>query len=163
MSDWLTDEDGTNESWLITELARSYRRVFDRRARDIGLTRAQWQILATLRRFPGIHQMELADWLDVQPITLTRHLDRLEKGGWVVRKLDRNDRRLRRLFLTDDSGTVVKRMQALGMQLRREAIAGLGQDEHAALLGALQKIKRNLCAECKKTEKKQQGAENGHA
>lgn len=144
MTDWLTFDDETNESWLITEVARSYRRVFDRRAKDIGLTRAQWQILGWLRRFPGIHQMELADWLDIQPITLTRHLDRLEKGGWVVRKLDRTDRRLRRLYLTEEATTVVKRLRAVAMQLRRETLEGFTEAEHAALVTAIKKIKTNL-------------------
>ncbi|MBP7253293.1 MAG: winged helix-turn-helix transcriptional regulator [Alphaproteobacteria bacterium] len=152
MIDWLTLEDEANESWLITELARSYRRVFDRRAKDIGLTRAQWQILGWLRRYPGIHQMELADSLDIQPITLTRHLDRLERGGWVVRKLDRSDRRLRRLYLTDESSTVVKRMRDLGLQLRQEALAGFTPEEHDALVKSLKKIKSNLCPEAKGTE-----------
>lgn len=152
MIDWLPLEDEANESWLVTELARSYRRVFDRRAKAIGLTRAQWQILGWLRRFPGIHQMELADALDIQPITLTRHLDRLERGGWVVRKLDRNDRRLRRLYLTDESSTVVKRMRDLGLQLRQEALAGFTPEEHAALVSSLKKIKGNLSPDGKETD-----------
>lgn len=152
MIDWLTMEDEVNESWLVTELARCYRRVFDRRAKEIGLTRAQWQILGWLRRFPGIHQMELADALDIQPITLTRHLDRLERGGWVVRKLDRTDRRLRRLYLTDDSSTVVKRLRDLALQLRREALAGFTPEEHAALIKSLKKIKSNICPETKGQE-----------
>lgn len=154
MADWLTLEDEANESWLITELARCYRRVFDRRAKAIGLTRAQWQILGWLRRFPGIHQMELADALDIQPITLTRHLDRLERGGWVVRKLDRNDRRLRRLYLTDESSTVVKRMRDLGLQLRQEALAGFTPEEHAVLVKSLKRIKSNICPDDKKPESK---------
>ncbi len=116
------------------------------------MTRAQWQILGWLRRFPGIHQMELADSLDIQPITLTRHLDRLERGGWVVRKLDRNDRRLRRLFLTDESSTVVKRMRDLGLQLRQEALAGFTKEEHDSLVNSLKKIKSNICPEVKAME-----------
>lgn len=146
MTDWLTSDDECNESWLITELARVYRRTFDRRAKELGLTRAQWQILGMLRRFPGTHQMDLAEWLDVQPITLTRHLDRLEKAGWVIRKLDKNDRRIRRLYLTDASTAIVKKMRALGLQLRRDALSGLSEMEHAALVTMLKKIKRNLFA-----------------
>lgn len=146
MTDWLTSDDESNESWLIVELARAYRRTFDRRAKELGLTRAQWQILGMLRRFPGTHQMDLAEWLDVQPITLTRHLDRLEKAGWVIRKLDKNDRRIRRLYLTDASTAIVKKMRALGLQLRRDALSGLSETEHAALVTMLKTIKRNLFA-----------------
>ena len=153
MTEWLTLDDEANESWLLTEVARSYRRVFDRRVKEIGLTRAQWQILGWLRRFPGIHQMELADWLDIQPITLTRHLERLERGGWVVRKLDRSDRRVRRLFLTDEAATVVKRLRGIALQLRRESLAGYTEEEHAELLHLLKKLKHNLCQMDGKTEK----------
>jgi MarR family transcriptional regulator, transcriptional regulator for hemolysin len=145
MPDWLTADDQTNESFLVTDIARILRRRFDLRAKGLGLTRAQWQVLGTLRRCPGISQARLADKLEVRPITLTRLLDRLEKTGWVERRLDADDRRVRRLFLTDQVASVVRRMRTLGLDLRQEAMTGLSQQEHAILLGLLQRIKANLC------------------
>jgi DNA-binding MarR family transcriptional regulator len=145
MTDWLTADDQSNEALLVTDIARILRHKFDLRAKGLGLTRAQWQVLGTLRRCPGINQARLAEKLEVRPITLTRLLDRLEKTGWVERRLDADDRRVRRLYLTDQVASVVRRMRALGMELRQEAIGGLSHHEHATLLDLLKRIKTNLC------------------
>lgn len=144
MPDWLTVDDQTNESLLMTDIARILRHKFDVRAKDLGLTRAQWQVLGMLRRCPGISQVRLADKLEVRPITLTRLLDRLEKTGWVERRLDADDRRVRRLYLTAQVSSVVRRMRALGLDLRQEAISGISQQEHATLVDLLKRIKINL-------------------
>lgn len=145
MTDWLTVDDQANESLLVTDIARILRHKFDLRAKELGLTRAQWQVLGILRRCPGISQARLADKLEVRPITLTRLLDRLEKTGWVERRLDADDRRVRRLYLTVQVAGVVRRMRALGKDLRQEAISGISQQEHTMLVDILKRIKTNLC------------------
>ena len=77
----------------IAETAHSLRRAFDRRVAPLGVTRAQWRALAWLARQPGLRQVELADHLDVEPITLCRIVDRLEEAGLVERRRDPEDRR----------------------------------------------------------------------
>ncbi len=81
--------------FLLYDSARLLRRDFDRRARAIGLTRAQWSVLSHLVRYGGVNQAALADLMEIQPITLVRLLDRLEEAGWIVRQADPNDRRSR--------------------------------------------------------------------
>jgi MarR family transcriptional regulator for hemolysin len=144
MHQWLTEEDENNETWLMCVLTRSITRIYDRRAKEIGLSQAQWQVLVCLKRFPGMSQKTLADLLDVPPITLMRYVDGLEKGGWVVRKLDRDDRRLRRLFLTESAITVIGRLTELGMELRQEAFVDFTQKEHQLFMQTLRKIEHNL-------------------
>ncbi len=147
MTAWLRGDDKANEALLLHEVARLLRRRFEQRTQVLGLTRSQWQALSVLRRAPGLSQAELADKLEVKPITLTRLLDRLEAAGWVRRAPDKTDRRVRRLFLTPRVEPVVRRMRAFGMETRREALRGFSQEEHKLLLKGLSKMKINLSGE----------------
>ena len=87
----------------IINLARLIRTEVDRRARAHGMTRAQWGILIRLDSQPGLLQKELAELLEVEPITVARLIDRLESRGMVERRPDPSDRRCWRLHLTDAS------------------------------------------------------------
>src|SRR4029450_3141757 len=82
-----------NLPFEIAETAHALRRAFDRRAATLGVTRAQWKVLFRLSRMPGLRQVDLADQLDVEPITLCRIIDRLEDAGLVERRRDPADRR----------------------------------------------------------------------
>ena len=84
----------------INETARAIRRLFDQRTSVMGVTRPQWRVLARLKREPGLRQVELAERLDMEPITLCRIVDRLEEAGLVERKTDPSDRRAWLLELT---------------------------------------------------------------
>lgn len=142
--DFITDLEEANESLLIHDIARLMKKAYDKRVRSIGLTRAQWQALGTLRRHPGLSQAQLADRLDVKPITIARTVDRLEKAGWIERKRDPKDRRINRLYLTARVKDVVSRMRAQGLELRTEAMHGMNRQEHDVLLSALTRMKNNL-------------------
>ena len=85
-------DDRRQIGYLITDVARMMRAAFDRRARQIGLTRPQWQVLSRLHRYPGITQTELAEMLEMERATAGRMLDRLERRGWLVRRPDPADR-----------------------------------------------------------------------
>ena len=87
----------------IAETAHAMRRAFDRRAVSLGVTRAQWKVLFRLTRFPGLRQVELAEMLDVEPITLSRIVDRLEEASLVERVPDPADRRAWRLQVTENA------------------------------------------------------------
>jgi DNA-binding MarR family transcriptional regulator len=130
--------------FLLHDVARHLRKRFDQRARVLGLSRAQWQVLAHLHRHEGINQRGLAEILEIESVTLGRLVDRLEAAGWIERRADPDDRRARRLYTTPKVAPVLERMWALGAMTREEALAGLGQDERMTLFAALEKIRANL-------------------
>ena len=144
-----TDRSSWSEptlGFLIHDVARLLRKRLEQRARaaGIGLTRAQWQVLANIARGEGINQAGLAGLLDIEPITLVRLLDRLEAMGFVERRLDPRDRRQRNLFLTDQAWPELERIRSLGAEVREEALAGLDQASQRRLLQALVGMKANL-------------------
>jgi MarR family transcriptional regulator, transcriptional regulator for hemolysin len=130
--------------FLLHDIARLMRKRFDQRARGLGLTRAQWQVLAHLARHEGINQVGLAEILEVEPITLGRLIDRMEEAGWVERRPHPTDRRARLLYLTANAKPVFARMRALGDEVRAEALAGLSQVDHNRLMASLIAIRGNL-------------------
>jgi DNA-binding MarR family transcriptional regulator len=132
--------------FLLHDVSRLLRRRFDQRARTIGLSRAQWSVLAHLSRNEGINQSALADILEIEPITLVHQLDRMEAAGWLERRLDPDDRRVRLLYLNELGRTILGKLQKLGMETKAEAVSGLTATEQDALIDALTKIKINLSA-----------------
>ena len=130
--------------FLLHDVSRLLRRHFDERARSLGLTRAQWRVLAELRRRGGINQSALADILEVKNITLGRHIHKLEEAGWVERRRNPADRRAWRLSLADKAQPILDRMRDLSAEVREEAQAGLSPDERERLIEALVVIKNNL-------------------
>ena len=131
----------------IAETAHALRRAFDRRAASLGVTRAQWKVLFRLSRSPGLRQVELADMLDVEPITLSRIVDRLDEAGLVERRADPADRRAWRLFLTDKAAPLVEKLMALGTAMAAEAFDGIPSDQIESLRKALSQIRDNLSAD----------------
>lgn len=130
--------------WDIGETATALRRAFDRRAASLGVTRAQWRALARINRQPGLRQVELADQLDVEAITLCRIIDRLEESGLVERQRDPADRRAWRLLLTDKAKPLVTRLGALADDFADEVLSGLTSVERDALRTALASIRDNV-------------------
>jgi DNA-binding MarR family transcriptional regulator len=88
---------------LVSDIARLLRRNMDRRLQSLGLTQAQWRAIARLARSEGMTQAALAESLEIQPITLTRLVDRMEKAGWVERRTHPLDRRAVQLYLAPRS------------------------------------------------------------
>src|SRR5690348_13107508 len=109
----------------IGETAHSLRKAFDRLAVGLGVTRAQWKVLFRLTRTPGLRQVELADMLDLEPITLCRIIDRLEDGELVERSRDPDDRRAWRLHVTRKAQPMVEKLHAIGADLVEQAFAGV--------------------------------------
>lgn len=133
-----------NFGFLVADAARLIRRDFDRRARDTGLSRAQWSVLARLARHEGLKQAELADLLEMQPISLARHIDRLEARGCVERRPDASDRRAHRLYLTATAGPLMQQLQVLGQQTRSQAMNGIPPEHQQLLCEVLDQIRDNL-------------------
>lgn len=109
----------------IGETAHVLRKAFDRLAVGLGVTRAQWKVLFRLTRTPGLRQVELADMLELEPITLCRIVDRLEEARLVERVRDPDDRRAWRLHVTAEAQPLVEKLQGVGAELIEHAFAGI--------------------------------------
>jgi DNA-binding MarR family transcriptional regulator len=109
----------------IGETAHALRKAFDRLAVGLGVTRAQWKVLFKLTRIPGLRQVELADMLELEPITLCRIVDRLEEAGLVERSRDPDDRRAWRLHVTAKAQPLIEKLQAVGAELVEQAFGGI--------------------------------------
>jgi MarR family transcriptional regulator, transcriptional regulator for hemolysin len=131
-------------AFTINDVARMLKTAADYKARQFGTTRAQWAVLARLDRFEGLKQSELADMLDLQPITLTRLVDRLCESGLIERRSDPNDRRAKRLFLTPAARPLLDRLGVLGEELMAKAFAGVGRDAIEQIVAQLAIVKENL-------------------
>ena len=127
----------------IGETAHALRKAFDRRAVGLGVTRAQWKVLFKLTRTPGLRQVELADMLDIEPITLCRIVDRLEEAQLVERTRDPEDRRAWRLHVTAHAQPLVEKLKAIGGELVAEAFAGIDPDHIEIARQVLARVREN--------------------
>lgn len=134
--------------FLLHDVARLLRKRFEQHARDFGLTRSQWQVLAYLDRNAGIQQGALAELIDVEPITIGRIVDRLEACGLVERRPHPTDRRVWQLHLTGKAGPMLTKMRGLGELTRAEAFGTIPEAERVRLLELLETMKTNLAAAC---------------
>lgn len=130
--------------YLVADLTRLLRRIFDRRVAHLGLTRSQWRALKRLERTEGVSQVELAEQLEMEPIAVGRVVDRLHKAGFVERRADPSDRRVWRLHLLPPSARVTGQVEAVAKVLRQEAWAGISAAELAAALSVLERVRDNL-------------------
>jgi MarR family transcriptional regulator, transcriptional regulator for hemolysin len=137
-------DPNTSLGALLNDLARLIRKKFDQRAKNLGLTRAQYYLLAKLSRHEGINQVGLADLLEVEPISLARLVDRMEAAGWLQRRPDPADRRARRLYLTPKSRPVIDRIRVIAVGIYDEALAGLDRTARDQLIASLVHARRNL-------------------
>lgn len=134
-----------NYAFEIVETARLIKREANKRAAVLGATKAQWRVLARLSRAgDGVRQIELAEALDVEPITLCRMIDRLEEAGLVERRRDAHDRRAWRLYLTAAAGPLLVKLERMGAALNNDMMAGVSDEERAALLRTLARIRQNF-------------------
>jgi len=112
---------------LLRDTGHMQRQLFRRRIRDIPLAPGEGRVLLYLGGKQGCTQTQLADLLDIQPITLTRQIDRLEQSGWVVRTPSADDRRVRLLYLTPEGKTVARRVLKIARTLDDEITAELDE------------------------------------
>jgi MarR family transcriptional regulator for hemolysin len=133
-----------NYGFLLNDVARLLRNAYDRRVRELGLTRSQWWVLNQLFRNPGLNQSELAEILEIERPTLGRLLDRLEAKGWVRREHDARDRRAWRVHLTDAVEPAMRTLRKVAAELMRDALAGLSARERERFVDTLLAIKANL-------------------
>jgi MarR family transcriptional regulator, transcriptional regulator for hemolysin len=131
-------------AFTLNDVARLLRTYADHKAAQFGITRAQWAVLVRLDRSEGINQSEFADVLDLQPITLTRLLDKLSDSGLIERRPDPADRRAKRLYLTAAARPLLKQLGALGDETMAGAMAGVSAENVEHMVSQLGIVKENL-------------------
>lgn len=131
--------------FLLADVTRQMRRAFQKRFADSFLTMAQARVLVYVARQEGLRQIDLADLLDVQPITLTRLIDQLVDGGVVERRSDPTDRRAHLLYLLPTAKAHLESIEQVTKTIREESLGGLTERQVTDLLAALQKMHDNLC------------------
>ena len=129
---------------VISDVARLLRTEFDRRVRRLGITRAQWLVLTRLHRRPGASHSELAEMMEVEKATAGRMIDRLVANGWVERRTPRDDRRVKRVYLTPEAERVHKRIWRVAEDTVNAALADLSGPESKQLMALLQRVKKTL-------------------
>lgn len=130
--------------FMIFDVARLIKTCVDQKAREMGLTRAQWAVLVRLQRMQGPKQTEIAGMLDIQPITLARLIDRLCEQGLVERRPDPVDRRAKRLYLTAKATPTLEKITVIGGKLMAQALDGLSAADREHLGVYLGSIKQSL-------------------
>jgi MarR family transcriptional regulator for hemolysin len=133
-----------NFLFTLGELQRLMRAYADREAARYGITRAQWAVLAKVERFEGMKQTELAEQMEMQPITLTRLIDRLCDNGWIERRNDETDRRVNRLYLRKAARPLLAKLAGLRSELTATALEGISPSDAHRLLTQLEMIKENI-------------------
>ena len=131
-------------AFTIMDVARLLKTYADQRARQFGISRAQWAVLIRIERTEGLKQSELAELLDLQPISLTRLLDRLADNGLIERRADPNDRRANRLYLTAAAKPLLARLTELGGDMMETVLDGLDVKSIERMLKQLVTLKDNL-------------------
>lgn len=139
-------DPNANVGFMIHDVSRLMRGWFDARAQDMGLTRAQWRVLVHLAGREGANQAALAEILEIDTVTLSRHIDRLERDGWLERRRDEADRRAWQLFLLEPSRPILKKMEMLATETVAVAMDGIEDGERERFLKTLAHIKTNLAA-----------------
>ena len=130
--------------YLLSDSARLLRRAFDARVRTLGMTSPQARLLLILHVTEGENQGFYAERLEVEPISLTRMIDRMEEAGLLERRRDPADRRAWLLFLTDRSRQLIDQVRACLAGLEDEMLTGLDAAQRAALAGMLETIRVNF-------------------
>jgi len=130
--------------FILSDISRLARTEFDRRVRDLGVTRAQWLVLLHLARRPGCTQSDLADAMQIQKITVSRHVDRLVRAGWIDRRDHAEDARAYHLYTSRKSQPLIKKLATVAGAMRLEYMQGLSPARREALITDLLHIKSNL-------------------
>jgi MarR family transcriptional regulator for hemolysin len=130
--------------FALFEVQRLMRLYADKQASRYGLTRAQWAVLAKLERTEGLKQTEVAEMMEMQPITLTRLIDKLCQAGLIERRSDETDRRVNRLYLTRTARPMMAKLAALRSEVTQAALADISVPDAHRLVEQLETVKENI-------------------
>jgi MarR family transcriptional regulator, transcriptional regulator for hemolysin len=132
--------------YLIHDVSRLRRMMFDRELAPLGITRSQWWVLAFISRKDGLPQTQLANELDVGKVALGALIDRLETSGFVVRQADPVDRRVKRVYLTKQARGFLEKLRKETDKFSARIANGIPRSQLEATSDALLAMKRNLLA-----------------
>ena len=131
-------------SFLIHDVSRMRRTAFDQLMKPLGVTRAQWWVLAHLSRNDGMMQTKLADALDVGKASLGTFIERLEAGGLVERRDDPVDKRAKRVYMARAGQQLLKQMTLEENRLNELILKDLSPTERESMIRQLTCIKQAL-------------------
>ena len=140
----LPEDLSRNFGFLVNDVARALRTEYDRRVRELGLTRSQWWVLNHLYRNPGLTQSELAEILELERPSVGRLLDRLEAKGLIRREHDARDRRAWRVHLAETAEPQMRALRKRAAELMSDALAGLSAADRERLIDLLLAVKANF-------------------
>lgn len=132
--------------YLIHDVSRLRRVGFDRELAPLGITRSQWWVLAFISRKDGLPQTQLANELEVGKVALGSLVDRLQAAGFVERVADAEDRRVKRVFLTDKARTLLKDIEPVSNAFNKRILNGVSAEDLETTARTLDQMKRNLVA-----------------
>ena len=132
--------------FLVHDVSRMRRTLFDDQMKPLGVTRSQWSVLAYLSRESnnGTMQVDLARDMDVGKVTIGGLIDRLESSGHVERRLDARDRRARRIFITEKGFETIRQMQTVGAELNDRVLEGVSERDLKITEKTLARVKENI-------------------
>ncbi|MEP3439753.1 MAG: MarR family transcriptional regulator [Hoeflea sp.] len=133
--------------FLVHDVGRLLRRNFEKRGGEHGLSSAQWRLLVKVVREENATQARLAELMEIEPISVSRLIDRMEQAGWVERQPHETDRRVKRVIPTDKSLAAYSAIKAVAGDIYTEAMAGMTEAEKQALVSALAKVAENLSSD----------------
>jgi DNA-binding MarR family transcriptional regulator len=142
----MNSQDTDSLGLLIHDAARLMRKRFEERAVGYGLSSAQWRLLVRLVKDEGAPQARLAELLEIEPISVSRLLDRMEEGGWIERRPDASDRRVRMVFPTARARETYGAIKSMAGEVYDEALCGLSSETRRTVMDALRTIRSNLAA-----------------
>ena len=140
----MSPDDEHYIGYSMTDVARLLRTVFERRVRSLGLTRAQWVVIARVHRHPGLSQTEIADLLEIEKATAGRLIDRMEAKDWLERRADPNDRRINRLHLTREAERLHALIWPIAESTVDSALQDLSTTERRTLTKLMRRVKQQL-------------------
>lgn len=141
---------GDGDNWdqrlgfLMHDVSRLRRTVFDEMMKPLNVTRSQWWVLAYLSRHDGMIQTDLANVLELGKAALGSLVDRIEAAGLVVRRPDDIDRRVKRIYLSPAGSQLIKEMRVLSNDMSERVLQGLSEEQRHALTDMLSTVKQNL-------------------
>ena len=130
--------------FLIHDVQRLMRKRFEVRARGLGLSSAQWRLMVRVAKEEGITQARLAELLEIEPISVSRLVDRMEEGGWIERRQDATDRRVRMIFPTEKTTAAYTDVKSLAGEVYEQSLTGVSPEDRRMLIRVLDTIVQNL-------------------
>lgn len=149
--------------FLIHDVQRLMRKRFEMRASGLGLSSAQWRLMVRVAKEAGVTQARLAELLEIEPISVSRLVDRMEEGGWIERRADAADRRVRMIFPTAKASAAYAEVKSLAGEVYEDSLVGVSPEDRGVLIRALDTMARNLAEDDASSDEKIKNAEGAAA